>query len=162
MSSSSKKKKYFGISDEYFQKYLKSWETEDIFKGWPTKKVSGDSAICLWYDAEPSYTKGKNDLAKHAMSKIHKKNAAIPKNNECIISNFTSVDNAASVLETVARITSILGKHSLLFSLTDSLGPFLQSSPRRNILNKVRLGKQIVDSIVRESFGPYFKKRLLN
>ena len=38
--SSSSKKKNFGESDKYFQKYLQSRETEDIFKDWLIIKPS--------------------------------------------------------------------------------------------------------------------------
>jgi hypothetical protein len=79
-----------------------------MFKGWLTKKPSSDSAICTWCNAELSCKKGRNDLTKHSMSKTHKKNAAIPNNNVCIISNCIGVDNAASVVETEAKITSFL------------------------------------------------------
>ena len=54
LRNSEKKKR---SKDRYVQKYPKSWENEDMFKGWLANKQNENLAICLWCNAELTYKK---------------------------------------------------------------------------------------------------------
>ena len=154
-----RKKKNSG--KRYEQKYVKSWEMEDTFKGWLSKKHGSEVAICLWCNAELSYKKGKTDLTAHARTSVHVKNTVTPKAMPPAISVYMVHDEFPSVLETEAKIASFLVSNNLPFSLSDQLIPLLKAMPPKSVLDKVRLGKQKVVNVVRQGLGPYYKQKVV-
>ena len=144
-----RKKKNSG--KRYEQKYVKSLENEDTFKGWLSKKQGSEVAISLWWP-ELSYIKGKTDLTAHARTSVHVKKTVTPKAMPPAISLYMVHNNFPSVLETDAKIASFLV--SLTFSLSDQFIPLLKAVPLRSVLDKVRLGKQKVVNVVRQVLGP--------
>jgi len=128
---------------KYSQKYLKQWETEEPFKDWLTKRENDEFAFCFVCEVKLSYKEGKIALKKHAQTAKHISRLAVAKEKPSSVTSFFSTTPGDITLrQTEAKLVTLLVKNDIALSIKGNLVLLVKSRSHKNVIEKVRLGKQ--------------------